>query len=206
MQRSNEITARPTGISIYRVIVPILVVSTMLVVGTCFFSISSIFPTPTQERVAQPDQRQAGADLSRSPIDPIFGQHYIYLTTTSSLIRPGPVRQSRHSILFRSGNLPVDTDGVRHAQHVGGTRLGLHPGLLTSSRPAAIVDYRTFDAAIFRGDDCTEPPAYFKKEVRQSSEYHQDLRRDIRDLQHRSHVVRLRVHVCRKNLPSPSIR
>jgi hypothetical protein len=74
MQRSNEITAiKATGISIYRVVVPILV-STMLAAGL-FFSISSIFPTPTAPgRVAQPDQGQAGADLS---IDRkwIFGQH-----------------------------------------------------------------------------------------------------------------------------------
>src|SRR6202043_1545887 len=38
MQRSNEITAiKATGISIYRVIVPILVVSTLLATGLFFF-------------------------------------------------------------------------------------------------------------------------------------------------------------------------
>ena len=47
----------------------------------------------------------------------------------------------------------------------------------------------------------SEPPSYFKKEVKQSSEMnYEDFRRYIRDLQQSGfEVVRLKVH-CRKNL------
>ena len=68
MQRSNEITAiKATGISIYRVIVPILVVSTMLAARAVLFR--PVLSSPRQQaagRAAQPDQGQAGADLSES--------------------------------------------------------------------------------------------------------------------------------------------
>ena len=62
----------------------------------------------------------------------------------------------------------------------------------------AIADYRTFDVATFAA--ISEPPGYFKKEVRQSSEMNYDeLRRYIRDLQQSGFdVVRLRVQLQEK--------
>ncbi len=63
---------------------------------------------------------------------------------------------------------------------------------------SAITDYRTFDVATFAA--ISEPPAYFKKEVRQSSEMNsEDLRRYIRDLQQSGFdVVRLKVQLQEK--------
>ena len=63
---------------------------------------------------------------------------------------------------------------------------------------SAIADYRTFDVATFAA--ISEPPAYFKKEVRQSSEMNsEDLRRYIRDLQQSGFdVVRLQSAVAGK--------
>jgi len=65
-------------------------------------------------------------------------------------------------------------------------------------RGAAIADYRKFEVATFPG--LSEPPIYFKKEVKQSSEMnYQELRRYIRDLQQSGFdVVRLRVQLEKK--------
>ena len=69
----------------------------------------------------------------------------------------------------------------------------------------AIADYRTFDVATF--PIINEPPTYFKKEVRQSSEMnYEELRRYIRDLQQSGFdVVRLKVQLHEK-FAFPSIR
>ena len=63
---------------------------------------------------------------------------------------------------------------------------------------SAIADYRTFDVATFAA--ISEPPGYFKKEVRQSSEMnYEELRRYIRDLQQSGFdVVRLKVQLQEK--------
>jgi lipopolysaccharide export LptBFGC system permease protein LptF len=65
-------------------------------------------------------------------------------------------------------------------------------------RGPAIENYRTFDVATFPA--VSEPPTYFKKEVKQSSEMnYQELRRYIRDLQQSGFdVVRLRVQLEKK--------
>ena len=65
-------------------------------------------------------------------------------------------------------------------------------------RGTAIEDYRAFDVATFAW--FSEPPTYFKKEVKQSSEMsYQELRRYIRDLQQSGFdVVRLRVQLEKK--------
>ena len=65
-------------------------------------------------------------------------------------------------------------------------------------RGTAMESYRTFDVATFPG--VNEPPTYFKKEVKQSSEMsYQELRRYIHDLQQSGFdVVRLRVQLEKK--------
>jgi len=65
-------------------------------------------------------------------------------------------------------------------------------------RGSAIQDFHTFDVATFAA--ISEPPYYFKKEVRQSSEMnYEELRHYIRDLQQSGFdVVRLRVQLYEK--------
>jgi lipopolysaccharide export LptBFGC system permease protein LptF len=65
-------------------------------------------------------------------------------------------------------------------------------------RGSAIESFRTFDVATFA--EISEPPTYFKKEVKQSSEMsYKELRRYIRDLQQSGfEVVRLRVQLEKK--------
>ncbi len=63
---------------------------------------------------------------------------------------------------------------------------------------ATVADFRTFDASTF--DRLSEPPTYFKKEVKQSSEMnYPELRRYIADLQQSGfEVARLRVQLYKK--------
>jgi len=63
---------------------------------------------------------------------------------------------------------------------------------------SAIQSYRTFDVSTF--PSVSEPPGYFKKEVKQSSEMnYEELRRYIHDLQQSGFdVVRLRVQLQKK--------
>ena len=65
-------------------------------------------------------------------------------------------------------------------------------------RGSAIEGFHTFDVTTFAG--VSEPPTYFKKEVKQSSEMsYQELRRYIHDLQQSGFdVVRLRVQLYQK--------
>lgn len=65
-------------------------------------------------------------------------------------------------------------------------------------RGPAIENYRTFDVSTFAA--INEPPAYFKKEVKQSSEMnYEELRRYIHDLQQGGFdVVRLKVQLQKK--------
>jgi lipopolysaccharide export LptBFGC system permease protein LptF len=65
-------------------------------------------------------------------------------------------------------------------------------------RGAAINGYRTFDVSTF--PQVSEPPSYFKKEVKQYSEMnYEELRRYIRDLQQSGFdVVKLRVQLNKK--------
>ena len=68
MQRSNEITAiKATGTSIYRIVTPVIVSAAILAAGL-FFADQFYMPHTNQPPggLAQPDQRQACANLSAS--------------------------------------------------------------------------------------------------------------------------------------------
>ena len=71
-------------------------------------------------------------------------------------------------------------------------------GWSRSLQGSSIEDFKTFDVATFK--EMAEPPTYFKKEVKQSSEMNYDeLRLYIRDLQQSGFdVVRLRVQLHKK--------
>ena len=132
MQRSNEITAiKATGISIYRVIVPILVVSTMLAAGLFFFD---QFYLPHANKRQDALRNLIKGKPAQTYLNPdrkwIFGQHstiYYYQFFDSDR---ESVRQSL-GIPVRSGNLPVDQPGLRRPGALGraAAALGLHPGL-----------------------------------------------------------------------------
>jgi len=201
MQRSNEITAiKATGISIYRVIVPILVVSTMLAAGLFFFD---QFYLPHANKRQDALRNLIKGKPAQTYLNPdrkwIFGQHstiYYYQFFDSDRDQFGNLSVFKFDpATFRL------TDRVYADQAHWEERLQrwvCTQGWERSVHDSAIVDYRTFDVATFA--TISEPPAYFKKEVRQSSEMNsEDLRRYIRDLQQSGFdVVRLRVQLQEK--------
>src|SRR6266571_3931484 len=157
MQRSNEMTAiKATGISIYRVIVPVLLAACIFAVGLFYFY-----------QLFDSDRNQFG-NLSAFQFDP----------ATFQLTRR------------------VYADRAHWEERL--QRWVCTQGWERSLRGSAIQDFHTFDVATFAA--ISEPPYYFKKEVRQSSEMnYEELRRYIRDLQQSGFdVVRLRVQLYEK--------
>lgn len=201
MQRSNEITAiKATGMSIYRITIPILVVATLMAAGLFFFD-QFYLPYTNQRQDAlrslikgKPAQTYLNPDRKW-----IFGQHsdiYYY--------------QFFDSERNQFGNLNVfefDPNTFQLTRRIHADRAhwdsGLNRWVCTQGwerdlRGSAIDSYRTFDVTTFA--TVSEPPTYFKKEVKQSSEMnYKELRRYIHDLQQSGfEVVRLQVQLAKK--------
>jgi LPS export ABC transporter permease LptF/LPS export ABC transporter permease LptG len=201
MQRSNEITAiKATGISIYRIVVPLMVAACLLA-GGLFFSDQFYLPYTNKRQDAlrneikgKPPQTYLNPDRKW-----IFGQHnsiYYY--------------QLFDSDRGEFGSLAVfqfDPASFQLTRRIYSTRAhwenSLQRWVCTQGweralRGSAIEEYRTFDVSTFPA--LSEPPAYFKKEVKQSSEMnYEELRRYIRDLQESGFdVLRLKVQLQKK--------
>jgi LPS export ABC transporter permease LptG len=201
MQRSNEITAiKATGMSIYRIVVPILVIAILMAVGLFFFD-QFYLPYTNQRQDAL--RSQIKGKPAQTYLNPdrrwIFGQH--------SNIYYYPFFDSEHD---QFGNLNIfefDPQTFQLTRRIHADRAHWDSGLKRwvctqgwerTLRGAAIDSYRTFDVTTF--PSVSEPPAYFKKEVKQSSEMnYEELRRYIRDLQQSGfEVVRLQVQLAKK--------
>ena len=168
MQRSNEITAiKATGISIYRVIVPITGgAATMLAAGLFFFD---QFYLPHANKRQDALRNLIKGKPAQTYLNPdrkwIFGQHSDHLLL--------PVFDSDRDqfgslsvFQFDPATFQLTIAGLRRPRALGRTpaALGLHPGL--GARACAAPpsqSYRTFDVATFAA--ISEPPTYFKKEV-----------------------------------------
>jgi len=201
MQRSNEITAiKATGISIYRVVTPVLAACAVLAAGL-FFSDQLYLPHANKRQDAlrnmikgKPAQTYLNPDRKW-----IFGEHsdiYYYQLFDSERDQFG-----RLSVFeFSPGTFELTRRIYAERAHWEETlqRWVCTQGWQRDLRGAAIADYRKFEVATFPG--LSEPPIYFKKEVKQSSEMnYQELRRYIRDLQQSGFdVVRLRVQLEKK--------
>jgi LPS export ABC transporter permease LptF/LPS export ABC transporter permease LptG len=201
MQRSNEITAiKTTGISIYRIVTPLLVTSAILATGL-FFADQFYLPHANKRQDAlrnlikgKPAQTYLNPDRKW-----IFGQHsdiYYY-----ELFDPDRDQFGRLAVFqFDPATFQLTKRIYADRAHWEDS---LHRWVCTQGwerdlRGPAIENYRTFDVATF--PMVSEPPTYFKKEVKQSSEMnYQELRRYIRDLQQSGFdVVRLRVQLEKK--------
>ncbi|MGH9579889.1 MAG: LptF/LptG family permease, partial [Terriglobales bacterium] len=201
MEKYNEVTAmKATGISIYRVTFPVLVLAALLSAGLFLFDHfylpqtnarqdalwNSIKGKPTQTYL-RPDRKW------------IFGQH-------SSIYYYEFYDPDR----FQFGGVSVflfDPKTFEVTQRIFAARADWEPGLdkwvfkqgwTRTFRGAAIQEYRKFEVATFAALD--EPPAYFRKEVKQSSQMnYQELSSYIHDLQQSGFdVVRLRVQWHKK--------
>ena len=201
LQRSNEIIAiKATGISLYRVIVPVLVAA-ILVAGGLFLSDQLYLPYTNKRQDALRNQIKGKPTQTYLRPDRkwIFGQNseiYYYQFFD-------PDRD-----VF--GNLSVfrfDPHTFQITQRVTAERAHWSPGMSRwlyeqgwerRLNGSAIEDYRQFDVATF--PEFAEQPAYFKKEIRQYSEMnYEELRSYIHDLEQSGFdVVRLRVQLQKK--------
>ena len=201
MQRSSEIIAiKATGISIYRIVLPVLVVASLLATGLFFFD---QFYLPHANKRQDALRNLIKGKPPQTYLNPerkwIFGQHssiYYYRFFDSerdqfanlSVFQFDPATfQMTHRVYAErahwEGNLQ---------------RWICEQGWERNLRGPAIENYRTFDVSTFAA--INEPPVYFKKEVKQSSEMnYEELRRYIHDLQQSGFdVVRLKVQLQKK--------
>lgn len=201
MTRSNELTAiKATGISIYRVIVPVMVGAAVVAVGLFFFD---------QFYLPHANKRQ---DALRNLIKGKPAQTYLLPDRKWIKGKESTIYYYRFFDADRDefGNLSVFqydpvtfqlTQRIYAARaHWAGTlqKWVYEQGWEREFRGPAIESYRTFDVSTFISRN--EPPPYFKKEVKQFTEMnYQELKKYIHDLQQSGFdVVRLRVQLQKK--------
>jgi LPS export ABC transporter permease LptF/LPS export ABC transporter permease LptG len=201
MQRSNEITAiKATGISIYRILTPLLVGCAVLATGL-FFSDQLYLPYANKRQDAlrnmikgKPAQTYLNPDRKW-----IFGEHsniYYYELFDSERNEFGRLSVFQFDPLTFQLTHRIYAARARWQEDL--RQWVCTQGWERELRGPAIAEYRKFQVATFPFVD--EPPTYFKKEVKQSSEMNaKELRRYIHDLEQSGFdVVRLRVQLEKK--------
>jgi LPS export ABC transporter permease LptG len=201
MQRANEVTAlKATGISIYRVIVPVLLAAVIISVG---LFLSDQFYLPHTNKRQDALLNTIKGKPAQTYLNPyrkwIFGQHstiYYYQVFDSDRNQFGDLSVFQFNPTTFQLVSRVYTDRANWEDRLH--RWVCTQGWQRSFTGAAIQNYRTFDVATF--DSVSEPPQYFKKEVKQSLEMnYEQLRRYIHDLQQSGfEVVKLRVQLQKK--------
>ncbi|MGE5109710.1 MAG: LptF/LptG family permease [Acidobacteriaceae bacterium] len=202
MQKSNEVTAmKATGVSVYRIIFPVLVVSAVLAAGLFFFDQLYIPRANTrQETIRNQIKGKPPQTYLRPDRKWIFGQQntiYYY-----EFYDPDQNRFANISIFQFDPKTFQMTKRVYAARAHWEENLQkwvFEDGWARSFNGAAIEDYKTFDVGTFP-KEATERPEYFKKEVKQSQEMnYEELARYIKDLQQSGFdVVRLKVQLNKK--------
>jgi len=218
MQKTNEITAmKATGVSIYRTVVPILVIATALAGG--LFMLDQWYLPYANKRVEtlrnmikgkpaqtylRPDRKWIFGESKKKP-DGTPDNRKIYYYEAFD-----PDRNTFASV----SAFELDPHSFQMVKRIYATRARWAEHLqkwtfengwerswnTTGSVPSvdAHEDLRKFDVSTFA--ELNEPPGYFKKEVLQSSEMnYEELQRYIYDLQQGGFdVVRLRVQLQKK--------
>ena len=201
MERSNEVTAvKATGTSIYRIIVPVLVVAGLLGSSLFFFD---QFYLPRANKRQDALRNQIKGKPAQTYLRPdrkwIFGQHsdiyyYQFFDADKNQFANLSVFQFEPKTFAITRRIYADR---AHWSDVT-QRWIYEQGWERNLRGDAIENYQTFEVTTF--PQFNEAPPYFKKEVRQSSEMsYEELRRYIHDLQQSGFdVVRLKVQLQRK--------
>jgi LPS export ABC transporter permease LptG len=201
LQKSNEITAmKATGTSIYRVIFPVLVIAAAISTGLFFFDQLYI---PAANQRQETIRNQIKGKPAQTYLRPdrrwIFGEHntiYYY-----EFFDPDQ-NTFANITAFQFDPETFELTGRVHASRAHWSeelkKWVFEQGWARTFRGSAIQGFHQFDAETF--PTLIEPPAYFKKEVHQSSEMnYQELRAYIADLQQSGFdVVRLRVQLQKK--------
>jgi len=201
LQRSNEITAiKATGISLYRLVIPVLIVSTM-VAGVLFLSDQLYLPytNKRQDALRNRIKGKPAQTYLRPDRKWIFGQHsdiYYYQFFDPDRDVFGGVSVFQFDPHTFQITHRITADRAKWSESMG--RWVYEQGWERSLSGSAIESYRKFDVATY--PELAEAPAYFKKEIKQSSEMSYDeLRRYIHDLEQSGFdVVRLRVQLQKK--------
>jgi LPS export ABC transporter permease LptF/LPS export ABC transporter permease LptG len=201
MTRSNEITAvKATGISIYRIVVPVLLAAAVIAAGLFFFD---------QFYLPRANKRQ---DALRNLIKGKPAQTYLLPDRKWIKGRDNTIYYYRFFDPDRNefGNLSVfkyDPASFQITDRIYANRAHwtervqkwiCEQGWERQLHGPAIEDYRTFDVSTFSAID--EQPPYFKKEVKQFTEMnYQELKKYIHDLQQSGFdVIQLRVQLQKK--------
>lgn len=205
MSRSNEVTAmKATGISIYRVVVPVLVIAAVLSIGLFFFDQAYL---PRLNRRQETLLNRIKGRPPQTFLQPgrkwIFGDHHdIYYYQAFDTDPAGERGVFGNVTIFE-----FDPQNFSITRRVFAARAHWEPelskwvfeeGWERRFQGAAIETFQAFDATTFA--ELNEPPAYFRKEVKQSQEMsYSELKRYIQELQQSGFdVVRLRVQLQKK--------
>jgi len=201
MQKANEITAmKATGISVYRVVLPVMVIAAILAAGLFFFD-QFYLPTANQRQDAL--RNEIKGKPAQTYLRPdrkwIFGQQsdiYYY-----EFFDPDQNRFGSISVFeFDPTNFALTRRIYAARAHWSDTlqKWIFEQGWQRTFRDTAIASYAPFEVATFQ--EFNEPPTYFKKEVKQTSEMnYEQLNNYIHDLQQSGFdVVRLRVQLQKK--------
>ncbi|HLX77225.1 MAG TPA: LPS export ABC transporter permease LptF [Terriglobales bacterium] len=201
MQKANELTAmKASGISIYRIVVPILLTGVLLA-GALFFFDQFYLPAANRRQDAlrniikgKPAQTYLRPDRRW-----IVGQHdTIYYYQFFDSDRDQFARITAYEFEPRSFQITRRIYAARAHWEDSLGRWIYEKGWDRAFHGPAIGSYKKFDVSTFA--ELSEPPAYFKKEVKQSSEMsYEELTRYIRDLEQSGFdVVRLKVQLQEK--------
>ncbi len=201
MQKANEITAmKATGISIYRVILPVMVIAAVLATGLFFFEQTYLpHANKRQDALRNEIKGKPPQTYLRPDRKWIFGQHHdIYYY---EFFDPDANRFGSISIFeFDPKTFELTKRIYATRAHWSDTlqKWVFEQGWTRSFRGSAIENYQPFDVETFA--ELGERPSYFKKEVKQSSEMnYEELRNYIHDLQQSGFdVVKLRVQLQKK--------
>ncbi|PYP90079.1 MAG: LPS export ABC transporter permease LptF [Candidatus Angelobacter sp. Gp1-AA117] len=201
MQKSNEITAmKATGVSIYRAVLPVIVIAAFVAVGLFLLEESYLpYANKRVETLRNEIKRKPAQTYLRPDRKWIFGQNntiYYYEFYDPDRDQFGSIS----SFEFDPHTFEITRRIYANRAHweEGLQKWVFSGGWERSFRGDAIQGFRTFDVSTFA--ELNEPPTYFKKEVRQSSEMnYEELKRYIYDLQQSGFdVVRLRVQLQKK--------
>ncbi len=200
-EKANEITAmKATGISIYRVVLPVLLMAAVVAVGLFFFD-QLYLPQLNKRQDAL--RNQIKGKPAQTYLRPdrkwIFGQKssiYYYEFFDPDQNRFGSVSVFEFDPKTFELTRRVYASRAHWSESL--QRWIFENGWVRDFHGMAIADYKPFDVSTFA--ELSEQPMYFKKEVKQSSEMSTDeLRRYINDLaQSGFDVVRLRVQLHKK--------
>jgi LPS export ABC transporter permease LptF/LPS export ABC transporter permease LptG len=201
MQRTNEVVAlKATGISVYRIIIPVLLAGALVTTG---LFLSDQFYLPHANKRQDALLNKIKGRPPQTYLNPsrkwIFGEHstiYYYQFFDSDKNQFGDLSVFQFNPATFQLVDRIYADRAHWEDRL--KRWVCTQGWERRFNDAAIADYRPFDVSTFSA--VSEPPTYFKKEVKQSLEMnYEQLRRYIHDLQQSGfEVVRLKVQLQKK--------